>query len=131
MRKLLLTAVLIHFVIAGWHGASHQMVPVPLSGMQTAFVAIVIVALPLVGAALCYSRYALQGAALVCASLFASFVFGLVYHFIVMSPDHISQVPPGPWSGAFVWSSILVALSEAVGAVVGAMEFRRLSRARA
>lgn len=129
MRKLMLIAVLVHFVIAGWHGAMHELVPVPLSGMQTAFVAIVIVLLPLVGAGLSFSRFRLQGAALVCASLFASFVFGLVYHFIVMSPDHVSQVPAGAWRNSFVWSAVLVGLSEAVGAVIGAMEFRRLREA--
>jgi hypothetical protein len=105
------------------------MVPVPLSAMQTAFVAIVIVALPLVGAALSYTRFRVQGAALVAASLFASLVFGLVYHFIIMSPDHVSQVPSGPWRSSFVWSAVLVALSEAVGAVVGALEYRRLRQA--
>ena len=50
MRKLVITAVVVHFVIANWHGVTHQLVPVPLSPWQTAFVVIVITLLPIVGA---------------------------------------------------------------------------------
>lgn len=128
MRAFLVSAVVVHFLLAGWHGYSHQMVPVPLSGAQTAFVVIVIVGLPLVGAGLAFTSLRKQGALLVFLSLLASFLFGLVYHFILASPDHISSVPPGPWRGAFVNSAILVALSEAVGAVAGCMAWLRWKR---
>lgn len=120
-----------HFVIAGWHGATHQMVPVPLSTMQTAFVAIVIVILPLVGAAMSFSRWQLQGAAVVFASMLASAIFGLVYHFIVMSPDNIWHVPQSSWSSMFVSSAVLVLASELFGTVCGALSLRRLLKARA
>jgi hypothetical protein len=131
MKAALLIAAVVHFFLAGWHGYTHQMVPVPLSGAQTAFVAIVIVALPLVGAALALSRFRTHGAMLVCGSMLASFLFGLVYHFIHASPDNIAAVPPGPWRGAFVMSAVLVALSEAAGAIVGAMAWLRWRSARA
>lgn len=128
MKRILLAAVAVHFFIAGWHGLTHEMVPVPLSGPQTAFVALVIVLAPLVGAGMTFSRFKVQGAALVFVSMLASFLFGLVYHFLFHSPDHISAVPAGGWGMAFVTSAILVCISEAVGTVVGAMAWRRWSR---
>ena len=128
MRTAALFAVIVHFLLAGWHGYSHQSVPVPLNSAQTAFVAIVIVLLPLVGAGLIFTSYRTQGALLVCLSMLASFLFGLFYHFIHASPDHIASVPPGPWRDAFVWSAVLVALSEALGAVAGGMAWFRWRR---
>lgn len=128
MKTSLLLAVVVHFLLAGWHGYSHQMVPVPVSGGQTTFVVIVIIGLPLVGAGLTYTRLQTQGAMLVCLSMIASFLFGLVYHFIHVSVDNVAAVPPGPWRGAFVSSAILVALSEALGAVAGGMAWFRWKR---
>jgi len=128
MKKLLLLAVVVHFLVAGWHGASHQMLPVPLSALQTAFVAIVIIALPLVGAALTYSRYLLPGAAIVFASMLASLVFGLVNHFIVVSPDNVWCIPQAPWRASFISSAVVVAASEAFGTCCGAWALWRLMR---
>ena len=130
MKKLMLATVLIHFAIAGWHGGSHQGVPVPLSLLQTAYVAIVIIALPLLGAALSFSRHALLGAALVCGSMAGSLVFGLLNHFILESPDNIGQIAEGPWRSSFVISAVVIAISEALGMLAGAAEFRRLRQAQ-
>jgi hypothetical protein len=125
MKTAVLCAVVVHFLLAGWHGYSHQMIPVPLNGAQTAFVVIVIIALPIIGAGLCLTSMRTKGALLVCLSLLASFLFGLVYHFIHASPDHISAVPQGPWRSAFVVSAVLLALIEVVGAIVGGMAWQR------
>lgn len=130
MKKLMIATVLIHFVIAGWHGSSHQGVPVPLSVLQTAYVAIVIIALPLLGAALSFSRHALLGAALVCGSMAGSLVFGLVNHFVLASPDNVTWIAEGPWRWSFVTSAVVIAISEALGVLAGAGEFRRLLQAQ-
>jgi predicted permease len=124
MRKTLLIAVLIHFVIAGWHGFTHEKVPVLLNPAQTAFVAIVIVILPLLGAALTFTKYQRQGAIIVFASMLASVIFGLIYHFVHISPDHVSQVAPGPWQTQFIVSAILVLIAEVAGTYFGAKAMR-------
>ena len=125
MRNAVLSAVGVHLLLAGWHGFSHQMVPVRLTGAQNTFVATVILALPLVGAGLSVTSFRTQGALLVCLSMLASFLFSLVYHFLYVSPDHIASVPLGPWRTAFVSSAALVVLSEAVGAIAGGMAWLR------
>lgn len=131
MKNLMLLAVILHFIIAGWHGASHQMVPVPLSVAQTAFVAIVIIGLPLLGAAMSYSRLALPGAVLVLVSMLGSLAFGAIHHFVLVSTDNIWCLPQVPWRMSFISSAVLVAASEAFGVISAALLCRELSRARA
>lgn len=131
MKKLMLFAVILHFIIAGWHGVSHQMVPVPLSAAQTAFVVIVIIGLPLLGAAMSFSRLALPGAVLVLASMLGSLAFGVINHFVLVSADNVWCLPPVPWRMSFLSSAVMVAASEAIGVICAALVCRQLIRARA
>jgi len=130
MKKLMLFAVILHFIIAGWHGVSHQMVPVPLSSAQTAFVAIVIIGLPLLGAAMSYSRLALAGAVLVLVSMLGALAFGVINHFLLVSADNVWCLPQVPWRISFFSSAVLVAASEAFGVISAALVCRQLSRAQ-
>jgi hypothetical protein len=127
MKSWMLWGVAAHLVVAGWHGFTHQVVPVPLTSTQTAFVLVVIMASPLIGAGLSIWRNARVGALIILASMTASLFFGLTYHFVVVSPDNIWCVPPGPWRPWFISSAILVAVSEAAVALLAALHFRQLT----
>ena len=85
-------------------------------------------ALPLLGAALSFSRRALQGAVLVMVSMLASLAFGVINHFVLISPDNIGCLPAVPGRMSFVVSACLVAASEAFGVVCAALACRQLSR---
>ena len=130
MNTLMRFAVILHVVIAGWHGASHQLLPVPLTMAQTAFVAIVIMALPVLGAALSYTRQALAGSMLVLVSMLAALAFGVINHFVLVSVDNVWCVPQGPWQRSFVTSAVLVAASELFGVIAAALACRQLLQAR-
>lgn len=131
MRKGLLLVVIAHALVAGWHGLTHLKVPVDLSPSQGSFVAIVVMLLPLLGAALSFSRFRAQGAAFVCLSMGASLAFGIIYHYVVASPDNIALVPPGPWQGHFIHSALAVLISEALGTLCGAAAWWQWSRSNA
>jgi hypothetical protein len=113
----LAAAVLGHFLISAIHGRAHDGGHVAITPGQSLFVYSVILIGPLVGLAVSLVRIRL-GAAIVAATMAASLVFGLVNHFIIMSPDHVSQVAP-EWQTLFTTSAVLLIVSEAGGVVAG------------
>jgi hypothetical protein len=120
LRGWLVAIVIVHFAIASWHGAAHAQVPVPLTAMQTAFVGIVIVSLPFVGAGLLWTKRKRDGAWVIAVSIFGSLIFGVVNHYVLDSPDHVTAVPEHAWRHTFVLSAALLAVSEVIGAAAGA-----------
>ena len=47
----------------------------------------------------------------------ASFVFGVVNHFVRSSPDHVAHVAPS-WQPVFAVTAVLLAVTEALGSGV-------------
>lgn len=120
LALLVAASVVIHAAIGAWHGAAHTLVPVPLTAGQQAFVGLVIMLLPLVGASLLWSRWRIAAAWLIAAAMLASLLFGVVNHFVLDSPDNVVSVPDHPWRHGFVFSAAMVAISESFGTVLAA-----------
>ncbi len=128
-RAVVLSVVaVLHCAIALWHGSAHLAVPVPLSPLQTAFVGLVIVTLPLLATALLWTRARPGAAILYTGAMLASLLFGVINHYILVSPDNVMCVPPGAFRLRFVLSSALVAGSELIGTVLGVLAVRRWRR---
>jgi hypothetical protein len=119
LRTSLLAIVLIHFINLLWHGATHALIPVPLSGLQTVFVVLVIFLLPLVGAGLLWTERRRIGAWLITLSMFGALLFGFINHFVRASPDYVLAVPANPWRHSFVVSAALLVVTETIGTVAG------------
>jgi hypothetical protein len=119
LRGSLVAIIVIHFLVVIWHGASHINVPVPLSAAQTAFVTIVIVVLPLIGAALLWTSGKTLAAWLITLSMLASLLFGFVNHFVLDSPDYVLELPANAWRYSFVFSAALLVVTETIGTVLG------------
>ena len=117
--RSLIAIVVIHFLVVIWHGVSHVNVPVPLSGAQTAFVTIVIVVLPLIGAALLWTSRKSLAAWLITLSMLASLLFGFINHFALDSPDYVVELPANAWRYPFVLSAALLVVTETIGTVLG------------
>lgn len=113
----LAAAVGVHLLITLLHGAAHQGAQIGLTPAGNAFVLIVIVIGPLAGLALSFAWPTL-GAWVVAASMAGALVFGLVNHFVISSPDHVSHVA-GPWRSQFVITAGLLVLTEIAGVMVG------------
>jgi hypothetical protein len=112
-------AVLAHVVIVLLHGVAHSELGVELSAWQKTYAAIVIVATPLVAAVLLWTRRVRVGLLLLAASMAGSLIFGGYYHYLAISPDHVSHLPPGDAQGLFRLTALLLAVTETFGLAVG------------
>jgi len=127
-RRWLTATVLLHLVVSIVHGAAHAGAHVPLSPAANLFVFTVILAGPLVGLALTWPAERI-GSWLIAITMAASLVFGLVNHFVIVSPDHIAHVTE-QWQPLFTTTAVLLALTEALGSALAirlATERKRVS----
>jgi Na+(H+)/acetate symporter ActP len=118
LRLSVAAVVLIHLAILVWHGASHKKLAIPLNWWQTAFVGLVVCLFPVIGTSLLWTKYNRVAARLVAFSMFASLVFGVINHFVLISPDDITVVPVHPGHDSFVVSAKLLVVTETIGAVL-------------
>jgi hypothetical protein len=122
-RALRLTAlglVGFHFLTVVLHSIAHEVLGVKATPAQLAFVVPFIIVGPL-AAGLMLQKFARGGAVLLAVSMLGSFVFGLYYHFIADTIDHVAHVArlePAFWSSMFTVTSYLLLASEAAGAAV-------------
>jgi hypothetical protein len=108
--------VIAHLAISVLHGAAHAQAHIPMSRPANAFVFVVILAGPLIGLAWTL-RSRRIGAWLVGVTMAASLVFGLVNHFVLATPDHVSHVDPR-WQPLFAATAVLLAITEALGSAL-------------
>jgi len=113
--------VLAHLVVNLLHGHAHTSLGVGLSSWQQVYVLSVILLAPLLALALSFTRYARAGLWLLLLSMLGSLIFGFLYHYVIISPDHVSHLPPGTERGLFRMTALLLLITEAFGAIVGAM----------
>ena len=113
--------VLAHLVVNVLHGQAHTKLAVGLASWQQVYVITVILVAPLVALALSWTRYAKAGAWLLLWSMLGSLIFGVVYHYIIISNDHVAHLPPGQAGGIFRITALLLAITEAVGVAVASM----------
>ena len=121
-------SVLAHLVVSIVHGRAHESLGVGLSSWQNTYVLSVIVIAPLIAMVLIWTRYARTGLLLLVISMAGSLIFGFVYHYVVISPDHVSHLPPGDAQGLFRTTALLLILTELFGLVVGLWGLRRTNR---
>lgn len=118
-------AVVAHLVVSMVHGNAHQQLVVGLSNWQNIYVMTVIIVAPLIAMALIWTRYAHMGLVLLSISMAGSLIFGIAYHYVVISPDHVSHLPPGEAQGLFRTTALLLVLTEVFGVVVGLWGLRK------
>ena len=118
-----------HLVISVLHGVAHEQARVPLTLEASLFVYMVILAGPLFGFAMTFVAPR-AGAWIVAATMAGSFVFGLVNHFVLDSPDHVAHVNPD-WRTLFALTALLLAITEALAVAVALRIARRRESSRA
>ncbi len=111
--------VLIHLAVNLLHGQAHTELHIGLSAFQLLFVIGVILIGPLLALALLWTPRQRLGLVLLTVSMAGACLFGLYYHFVVSSPDHVAHVPAGYWGDLFRLTAVLLALLEALGSVLG------------
>ena len=114
--KWMAATVLVHLAVSMIHGAAHAGANVPMSPAANLFVFVVILAGPLIGLGISF-RTKLYGGVVVALTMAASLVFGVVNHFLIDSPDHISHIAT-PWSRLFVTTAVLLTITELLGLAI-------------
>jgi len=122
-------AVLVHVLVVLLHGRAHTELGVGLSNWQQAYVMLVILLAALVAMVMSWTRLARAGVWLLFLSLLGALIFGGVYHYIVISNDHVAHLPPGDARGLFQVTAVLLLVTETAGVLVAAIILRRFSKA--
>jgi hypothetical protein len=120
--------VLAHLLINIAHGLAHGELGIGLTPLGSAFVIVVIMALPLIAMALLWTVRKRLGLILLTLSMFGALLFGLYHHFVIAGPDHVHAQPSGGWGSVFVLTSYLLLITEALGTYAGFFFLRRGER---
>ena len=122
------TAIVVaHLLVDIAHGLAHRELRVGLAPLASIFVIVVVLILPLVAMALVWTAKKRLGLLLLSLSMFGSLLIGFYHHFLAASPDHVHSQPASPWGFAFVLTSYLLLMTEAIGAYVG-VHFLRITK---
>ena len=122
VARLALAAVVAHAAVLVAHSTAHEILGVKASPAQLVFIVAVIIVAPLVAGLLLWKRKGKAGAWLLICSMVGSLVFGIYYHFVADTTDHVSHVArmtPAGWAVVFQATALLLALIEAFGAWAG------------
>jgi hypothetical protein len=115
-----ITVVIIHLIVAAIHGMAHRKLGIDLSFLQKLFVITIITAAPILAMILLPTRAFTAGAALLVFSLAGSLLFGILYHFVIHSNDHVLHLPSSRWKLPFQITAVLLSLTELLGVWIGA-----------
>jgi hypothetical protein len=114
------TAIVVaHLLVNTTHGLAHRELHVGLAPLDSIFVVVVVLILPLLAMGLLWTAAKRLGLLLLCLSMLGSLLFGLYNHFLMISPDHVHSQPSSPWGLAFVLTAYGLLITEAIGTYVG------------
>ncbi len=108
----------LHLGVGLTHTYSHAAADVPIPAVHQVYIVIVVTLMPLAAVWLAFRRSLRLGVALFAASMYASFVFGYLMHFVLDSPDLHSNIV-GDSAGVFFHTALSLALVEFVGFAFG------------
>jgi hypothetical protein len=111
--------VVLHTIANGLHGLAHVEIPVALTVLQSCFVGIVIFPTPIIAAVLLRTQFYRIGSWLLLGSMAGSLLFTIYNHFIIISPDRVSQVPFEGWGLLFQSTAILIIVIDGLGCWIG------------
>ena len=110
--------IALHFLVSVLHGAAHGSLHIDLAPWQTVYVLVVITIAPLLSGVLLWRR-ARIGFLLLSGSMLGALIFGGYYHFIAAGIDNVASVGAHTWGLTFQVIAVLLALTEAAGALTG------------
>lgn len=117
--------IVANLLINSVHGYTHVQTSVPLAPWQQAFVLATVNVLPLAALALYWTRFRRLGAAVLAISMLAATVFGVYYHFIADTSDHVSHQHDTSDGWMFIFTAALLIPAGLTGAALGAWNWLR------
>ena len=119
VRRACLWIIALHAISAIIHNQAHNEIDVSLSTSQNAFATIVIVIAPLLAAVLIWRSRHRLGAIILVISMLASFVFGVVNHLMIDSPDQLAHISTSGWGLVFIVTAYALMITELAGVLAG------------
>lgn len=107
--------VVMHIIVNVMHGLAHEKIPVATSVLQDLFIAIVVFPIPIIAAILLWTQFYRIGSWLLLGSTAGTLLFGIYNHYIVISPDHVSQVSFTGWGVIFQVTAFLLLIVDGFG----------------
>ncbi len=95
IKSIVTLLVVAHLLGNLWHGDAHAILEIVIPDSKIPFVIIVILASPIIGAILIWTRYGLLGCWIVGVSMVGSVVFSVYHHYVLISIDNVEHLPPG------------------------------------
>jgi hypothetical protein len=96
IKKYGTAVVVANFVVNLLHGQAHQKLGVDTFNLPgNLFIYVVIITAPIIAMILLWTRFYSVAIWLLLGSMAGSLIFGAYNHFIVITPDHVSHLPPG------------------------------------
>lgn len=124
LNSFIYAIVLAHTIVSGYHGWSHFAAVVPTTAAQDVFIGTVVFASPLLAAVLLVRGRVGAGRVIFILSMLSSFIFGVVFHFILDTPDLCTNVR-GIGSHMFSLSAVMLAAVECTGFIGGGILLAR------
>ena len=125
--RYLIGLVLVHFIVTLAHATAHLALQILPGGVDLVFIVGVIWIGPFV--ALFILRFNPPLAAgLLAVVMGASFVYGIVSHFLVAGPDNVAFVGSQTWTVLFVGTAFLIAVLEVGCLLVAVIAFWAAAR---
>ena len=128
VNRLCAVAVLAHLLVSLVHGYAHSQLKVDLNTGQWYYALSVITVAPLLGLILLWTRARRIGLIVLAASMAGSLLFGAYYHYVFVSPDHVSHLSPGDAQGIFRVTAVLLIVTELSGLIIALVGLKLIHR---
>lgn len=128
-NSVIYAIALVHAIVSGYHGWSHYYAAVPNTLAQSIFIVAMVFVLPGVAVVLLVLGRVHSGIAIFSLSMLGALIFGLLFHFVLDTPDLCSNVR-GAGSQSFFVSAALLAAVEFIGFARGGYCWWRLITCR-
>ena len=122
--------LVIHALVGIVHKVAHLNLAIELSTRQELGVLIIFVVAPVVTLFFLWTNRLRWGFLLLVLTMAASFVFGSVNHFVLITEDHVFHAPQGELRWLFQATAYLMALLQLVGMAVGLWGVIQLGKLR-
>ena len=128
-NSVIYAIVLVHALVSGYHGWSHDSAAVPNTLAQSMFIVAVVFVSPLLAGVLLNRGSIHSGMAIFALSMLGALIFGVLVHFVLETPDLCSHVR-GIGAQTFCVSAALLAAVELIGVAWGGYCWWRLITCR-
>ena len=122
--------LVIHALVGIVHKVAHINLAINLSTRQELGVLLIFVLAPMVTLFFLWTNRLRWGFLLLVLTMAASFVFGSVNHFVLITEDHVFHAPQGELRWLFQATAYVLALLEVIGMAVGLWGVIQLGKLR-